>query len=143
MTPTSQSSIVLPCLTSMGKKTWARCSPAGFLEEPRRTLALLLPIADRGTKSWLTAERQRRKIDPRCGSCPYLKASQRHTREFSFWKERLLIVKDVFDEHQPKGIRQIWRDNRDPVQWWTFGVAIIVFAVMVVVSCVEGALQVV
>ena len=115
--------------------------PAGFIDETRRTMALMLPTADGRTRSWLKTEQRKRRLDPRCGSCPHLKASQRHTRDFEFWGDRIVIAKEVFDERQPRGILQVWRDNRNQVQWWTFWIAIILF-VLTVVACVEGALQV-
>ena len=116
--------------------------PTDFLEETRRTLSLLIPTSvDRPTKSWFDSERRKRMIDPRCGSCRHLKASERHLHDFNFWRDRIIIAKEVFDEHQPKGILQVWRDNRNPVQWWTFWIALIVFA-LTVIACVEGALQV-
>lgn len=52
-----------------------------------------------------------------------------------------MIAKEVFDEHQPRGILQVWQDNHDPVQWWTFWVALVVFA-LTFIAWVEGALQV-
>lgn len=115
--------------------------PDGFLAETRRTLSLMLPIADSATRSWFKSEQKRLKLDPSCGSCPHLKASQRHIRDFDFWRDRLIMAKEVFDEHQPKGILQFWRDDRNPVQWWTFWVAIIVF-LLTLIACIEGALQV-
>ncbi|OQV06069.1 hypothetical protein CLAIMM_10701 [Cladophialophora immunda] len=115
--------------------------PAGFVEETRRTLALMLPSADQNTQAWLEKQKRKRKLDPRCGSCPHVKASQRHTRDFDFWRDRIVVAKEVFDEHQPKGILQVWRDNRNQVQWWTFWIAIILF-ILTIIACVEGALQV-
>jgi hypothetical protein len=101
----------------------------------------MLPIADKPARRWLKKEMQKRKLDPGCGNCIHLKASQRHTRDFAFWRDRILVAKEVFDEHQPKGILQVWRDDRNQVQWWTFWIAIILFA-LTIITCVEGALQV-
>jgi hypothetical protein len=115
--------------------------PDGFIEETRRTIALMLPVADGPTRNWLRSVQRKRKIDRRCGSCPHLKASERHVRDFKFWGNRIVIAKEVFDEHQPKGILQVWRDNRNPVQWWTLWIAMVVFA-LTIIACVEGALQV-
>lgn len=115
--------------------------PPGFLEETRRTLSLVLPIADDKTKSWLKSEQRKTKLDPVIASCPHLPAAQRHIKNFPFWGDRLVIIKDVYDEHQPRGISQMWRDNRNQVQWWTFWIAIVVF-LLTVTACVEGALQV-
>lgn len=115
--------------------------PDRFIEETRRTLSLLLPIADDKAKSWMKSKQQKSKLDPLCASCHHLQASKRHVRNFSFWGERLVIVKEVFDEHQPRGILQVWRDSRNQVQWWTFWIAIAV-SLLSIIACVEGALQV-
>lgn len=136
---------IFHCVTVLelySKSELGKIFPAGFLQETERTLALMIPAAaDRPTKSWFRSELLKRNIDPRCGNCRHLKASERHLRDFEFWKDRIIIVKEVFDEHQPRSVLQAWRDNRNPVQWWTFWIAIVVF-LLTVLACVEGALQV-
>jgi hypothetical protein len=55
------------------------------------------------------------------------------------------MLKQVFDEAQPKTIRQWWYDSRNGVQWYTFWVAVLVLVLTVVfglVQSVEGGLQV-
>ncbi|KAJ9613508.1 hypothetical protein H2200_003450 [Cladophialophora chaetospira] len=116
--------------------------PPGFLEETKRTLSLMIPTsADKPTRVWFKSEQRKRRIDPGCGECRHLKSSERHLGDFEYWKDRIIIAKEVLDEHQPRGILQVWRDNRNPVQWWTFWIALVVFA-LTIVACVEGALQV-
>jgi hypothetical protein len=74
-----------------------------------------------------------------------LRTRQRRLENFVFWRDRLVILKQAFDEAQPKALSQWWYDRRNGVQWYTFWVAILVFVTAIffgVVQSVEGALQV-
>lgn len=56
-----------------------------------------------------------------------------------------MILKQAFDESGPRGLRQWWSDRRNSVQWYTFWVAVLVFAMTLffgLVQSIEGALQV-
>lgn len=56
-----------------------------------------------------------------------------------------MMLKQAFDETQPKTMRQWWYDSRNGVQWYTFWVAMLVLVLTVVfglVQSIEGALQV-
>lgn len=115
--------------------------PDGFLSETHRTMSLLLPKSEMTVRRWIQAEKSQLGLDSAILACPYLRASERNIRRFEYYRDRLIILKEVFEEHEPRGILQFWRDDRKPVQWWTFWIAIIVF-VLTVIGCVEGALQV-
>ncbi|ETI23132.1 hypothetical protein G647_04929 [Cladophialophora carrionii CBS 160.54] len=115
--------------------------PDGFLAETGKTMSLLLPKSETSLRKWLLNEKRQLRLDGSVLACPYLRASERNIRCFDYYRERLIILKEVFDEHEPRGIGQFWRDDRKPVQWWTFWIAIVVF-VLTLVGCVEGALQV-
>ncbi len=55
------------------------------------------------------------------------------------------MLKQTFDEAQPRNIRQWWYDSRKGVQWYTFWVAVLVLLLTVVfglLQCVLSALQV-
>jgi ABC-type Fe3+ transport system permease subunit len=55
------------------------------------------------------------------------------------------MLKDVFDEAEPRSLAQLWYDRRKRVQWYTFWVAVLVFVLAVffgLVQSIEGALQV-
>lgn len=57
-----------------------------------------------------------------------------------------MILKQAFDESQPRDLSQWWFDRRNGVQWYTFWVAILLFVLALffgVAQCVESALQVV
>jgi uncharacterized membrane protein YkvA (DUF1232 family) len=74
-----------------------------------------------------------------------LKAEERQIDQFKYWHDRLVILKQVFDEAEPSNFTQWWRDRRRHVQWYTFWVAVLVLMWTVVfglIQCIEGALQV-
>ncbi|KAK5996000.1 hypothetical protein PT974_04423 [Cladobotryum mycophilum] len=116
--------------------------PVSLLQETLDTIALLFPSSDKDTVRWLKTQT---KIDPQLGRCGSLRTRERRLENFTFWHDRLVILKQAFDESHPKNISQWWFDRRNSVQWYTFWVAILVFIMTIffgVVQSVEGALQV-
>ena len=78
----------------------------------------------------------------RCGN---LQAEDRQIERFYFWRDRLVILKQAYDDATPNTLRQWWCGRRNGVQWYTFWVAILVLIITTFTSltqCVEGALQV-
>ncbi|KAH7027959.1 uncharacterized protein B0I36DRAFT_246390 [Microdochium trichocladiopsis] len=131
--------------------------PPGFIEETKHTLALLFPQGTFGApqrgkeykRKWLrklTAAAAPCAVDQRLGHCfGTLRAEQRHIERFHYWRDRLVILKQAFDEATPTTISQWWHDRRNGERWYTFWVAILVLAVTAflgLVQCVESALQV-
>ncbi|SMR56544.1 unnamed protein product [Zymoseptoria tritici ST99CH_1A5] len=119
--------------------------PVGLCEETIRTLALLLPASDRDVQRWYRKQQSANSLDPEAVRCRKLRADDRQIANFHFWAERLSILKQVFDEAEPKTLSQWWFDRRKGPQWYTFWVAIAVLALTVffgVVQSIEGALQV-
>ena len=115
--------------------------PDSFLDETRRTLSLMLPVADKASVKWFHSKQRRLGLDMAAGECRHLRATQRNIQDFDFWRDRLIIAREAFDLSQPRGLVQFWRDDRNKVQWWTFWVAITVF-LLTLIGVVEGALQV-
>ncbi|KAK0649057.1 hypothetical protein B0T16DRAFT_427974 [Cercophora newfieldiana] len=119
--------------------------PDGLAEETLRTLALLFPTCDGETKQWMAGLANFSELDGRVAQCGRLKTDNRRIDRFAFWRDRLVVLKQAFDEAQPKTIRQWWYDSRNGVQWYTFWVAVLVLMLTVVfglVQSIEGALQV-
>ncbi|KAH8678292.1 hypothetical protein BX600DRAFT_507251 [Xylariales sp. PMI_506] len=132
--------------------------PSGFVDETLATLALLFPQSEfhkrtgrrRGGKraKWLdllVLKQRPYPIDPRLTLCGNLDTEDRQIEQFDFWKDRLIILKQAYDEATPTTITQWWFDRRNGVQWYTFWVAIIVLIITTflgVLQCIEGALQV-
>ncbi|KAK0627598.1 hypothetical protein B0T14DRAFT_420955 [Immersiella caudata] len=116
-----------------------------FVKETLRTLALLFPQNDTKTRRWLQGQIAEHKLDPAVACCGNLRAQTRRFEQFSYWRDRLIILKQAFDESSPRGLRQWWNDRRNSVQWYTFWVAIWVFAMTVffgLMQSVTGVLQV-
>ncbi|KAH4123617.1 hypothetical protein HBI55_126130 [Parastagonospora nodorum] len=119
--------------------------PAGLIDETLRTLALLFPKQDKGTKKWLRTIRSPHKIDRHLMDFQRLRSDQRQIENFTFWRERLIILKETFDDSRPARLSQWWYDRRDGHIWSTFWVAVLVLFLTVffgVVQSIEGALQV-
>ncbi len=121
--------------------------PPGFVDETIRTLALLLPQNDRGTKRWigLQTDSSRKPLDAELAKCGSLRTHERFFEKYSFWRDRIVILKEAFDESRPRTLSQWWFDRRNGKQWYTFWIAVMVFVMTIifgVVQSVEGGLQV-
>lgn len=119
--------------------------PSGLMEETLRTLALMCPQFDKATTKWLSKMPDSEHIDSEVAKCGHLKADNRQIEKFKFWHDRLVILKQVFDQSRPSTLAQWWCDRRNGVQWYTFWVAMLVLFLTIffgVVQTIEGALQV-
>lgn len=116
-----------------------------FIDKTLRTLALLFPQNDRKTRRWLQGQIAEHNLDPALARCGNLRAQTRRFEQFSFWRDRLTILKQAFDESSRRGLTQRWNDRRNTVQWYTFSEAILVFIMTVffgLLQSIEGGLQV-
>jgi len=125
-----------------------RLFPAGLIEETTTSLRLICPGEDMKVRNWLEKEQAKYKYEP--GFDASLRAlhargrlgiAGRRIEGFDFWRNRLIMVKEVFDLREPRNILHFWRDYRRPSQWWTFWIALTAF-VLSLVACIEGAMQV-
>lgn len=119
--------------------------PDGVAAETLQTLALLFPTADAETKKWFLKAAATIQLDGRAIQCGRLRSDRRQIESFKFWRDRLVTLKQVFDEAQPRTMSQWWNDRRNGVQWYTFWVAVLVLVLTILfgfIQSVEGALQV-
>ncbi|KAI1271032.1 hypothetical protein F5Y07DRAFT_38199 [Xylaria sp. FL0933] len=130
--------------------------PDGLVEETLRTLALLFPQSEfspsaRGNnnkREWLQKlclESSPCRIDPRVALCGNLRAEDRQIGRFRFWRDRLIILKQVYDDATPSTMQQWWHDRRNGERWFTFWVAVLVLIITItlgLVQCIESALQI-
>lgn len=119
--------------------------PQGLIEETIRTIRLLFPQGNKPTETWYRKHSSVNSLDPRLIQCGCLRADDRQFEHFKYWRDRLLILKQVLDESRPSTISQWWNDRRNSVQWYTFWVAIPVLLLTIffdLVQSIEGALQV-
>jgi hypothetical protein len=84
--------------------------PAGFIDETLRTLSLLLPPNDKKTLIWFRREQRRNLndefVDGTAIGCRPLSMKERQIDNFEFWHDRLVMLKQAFDESDPKTVRQ-------------------------------------
>jgi len=134
-------------LTAGEDRASNRIYDVDFIDETIRTLALLFPQKDGETKRWLRSQldSEGKPLDAALVKCGSLRTEERRFECFSFWRDRLVILKEAYDESRPKTLPQWWYDRRNGEQWYTFWIAVLVFVVATtfgVVQSVEGALQV-
>lgn len=106
-------------------------------------------MTDHKTQKWFARSQSTMKyfppLDRRAVRCGQLKAELRQIEQFRFWRDKLVLLKQVFDEAEPRTLGQWWRDRRSGVQWYTFWVAIIILILTIffgLVQSIEGAIQV-
>jgi len=119
--------------------------PEPFIDETLHTMALLFPQNCRRSRRWLLGQISENRLDPDVARCGFLRSQERRIERFSFWHDRLIVLKQAFDESSPRGLQQWWNDRRNSVQWSTFWVAILVFVMTVffgLVQSIEGGMQV-
>jgi hypothetical protein len=122
--------------------------PPGLIDETLRTMALLFPAyptPDKKTRKWLSNFPTTLNIDHHVIECGHLKTDDRQIERFVFWHDRLVSLKQIFDEAHPRNLSQWWHDRRNCVQWYTFWVALLVLLLTLLfglIQCMEGAMQV-
>ena len=120
--------------------------PPDLVAETLRTLALLLPGYEKPVKQWFKKQCARNdSLDPSLIQRKYVDSEQRRIESFTYWRDRLTMLKQAYDESEPRNIYQWWNDGRNSVQWATFWVAAVVLALTIffgMVQSVEGAIQV-
>jgi hypothetical protein len=97
----------------------------GF-DETFRTLMLLFPRGHKFTETWYRKLVSTERLDPCVIKCGCLRADDRQFEHFKYWRDRLVILKQVFDESRLSTLSQWWNDRRNGPQWYTFWVAILV-----------------
>ena len=119
--------------------------PKDFIKETLQTLALILPEHDPQCRKWFKLQKSQHNLDSQAIKCGHLSTEDRQIHKFLFWHDRLVILKQRFDEEEPSTLYQWWYDRRKRVQWYTFWVAALVLGLTVLfgfIQCVEGGLQV-
>ncbi|KAF1842834.1 uncharacterized protein K460DRAFT_407219 [Cucurbitaria berberidis CBS 394.84] len=117
--------------------------PQGLKEETLRTLSLLFPQHDRQTRHWL--KKQSGRFDDMLHRCDPIRLEDRQIEKFHFWHDRLVMLKQAFDQSRPATMSQWWFDRRNGVQWYTFWISVLVLLLTIIfgiVQSIEGALQV-
>ncbi|KAM5357127.1 hypothetical protein ACJZ2D_016589 [Fusarium nematophilum] len=123
----------------------AHIFPPDFAEETLKTLALLLPKMNESSKKWFRRLAEEKSLDLSAHSCLPLQTKDRQIGRFKFWHDRLVILKQAFDECEPSTWKQWWFDIRKGLYRWPFLVAaaaLVLTAFFGLVQSIEGAMQV-
>lgn len=83
-------------------------------------MALLFPKWDKACTTWFRKEMALRPLDRRLTEIGHLNTDKRQIENFRYWHDRLVVLKQVFDEARPNTLGQWWNDRRNGVQWYTF-----------------------
>ncbi|OJD35266.1 uncharacterized protein BKCO1_1800016 [Diplodia corticola] len=119
--------------------------PPELINETLKTIDLLFPSSDPKVRLWYEKHRREHGLDPSAAKHGSLRAEDRIIDNFYYWKDRICILKQEFDEGTPKTFRQWWCDRRSGPQWYTFWIAIVVLVLTVffgLIQSLEGAMQV-
>jgi len=107
------------------------------------TLALLLPEYDQETSHWFQKKQAELGLDPKAVRCGQLKTEDRQIDRFKFWHDRLIVIKQFFDELEPRTIKQWWFDDRKRVQWFWVAIVVVVCTILFgFIQCIEGGWQI-
>lgn len=113
--------------------------PSGLVKETLTTLALLCPKSDKETRRWAKRYSGPEALDHQLLNCGRAK---RHIGDYHYWHDRLVVLKEDFDDSRPSNIMQLWYDRRDASQWYPLWIAIILTSLFGLAQSIEGALQV-
>ncbi|KAF8458174.1 hypothetical protein BGX38DRAFT_1156204 [Terfezia claveryi] len=142
--------------------------PLNYTQEVSRTLTILFDKTSKGRKIFRDFQKSFRDLKPlmppmrlrnrRIGlfwteegkhstSNQYLNATNRalgrstyHLEDFPYFAERLLVLEQYLNEVRPSTFRQLMRDSRDQLQYYTFIVAFVVF-ILTIVGLILSILQ--
>jgi hypothetical protein len=70
-----------------------------------------------------------------------LNAEERQIDNFEYWHDRLVVLKQVFDEARPASMRQLWYDRRQTHQWYTLWVVVLISGVALLLGFVQVVLS--
>jgi hypothetical protein len=117
--------------------------PDGLIEETQDTLALLLPEYDQDTARWFKKKQSELGLDPRARRQGQLKTEQRQINHFKFWHDRLIVIKQFFNDSEPRTFKQWWFDDRKRVQWFWVAIVVVVSAILFgIIQCIKGGWQI-
>lgn len=93
---------------------------------------------------WYRKQQKKYRLDCEAIQCPRLRSEDRRIDTFYYWRERLCILKQLYDDAEPSTLTQWWFDRRKGPQWYTFWVAVAVLILTIffgIIQSIEGALQ--
>ncbi|KAI0437010.1 hypothetical protein F4803DRAFT_566412 [Xylaria telfairii] len=113
--------------------------PDGLVGETLQTLALLFPQSE-FSSSIRNSNHKRVWFEKLCSAY-----SLCFIERFAYWRDRLIILKQIYDDATPETIKQWWYDRRNSERWFTIWMAVLVLMITItlgLIQCIESALQV-
>ncbi|KAI0007014.1 hypothetical protein F4779DRAFT_619987 [Xylariaceae sp. FL0662B] len=112
---------------------------ASFLKRQQKPLLCYFRKGNQAVQKWYHQLGDADDLDPKAIKCG---SPERYIDNYTFWRDRLSILKDAFDEAQPSTLTQWWNDRREGVQWYTLWLAIGFTVFFGLIQSIEGAIQV-
>lgn len=109
--------------------------PYKLLTETVASLDLLFPFWDDQTMRLLAKEKQDFHVQG-----PFTSSRSLMLSDFDYWRDRLLELYEEVFQSPPVSWAQLWRDRRNPQQYWTFWVALMIL-ILTLLSTVATFLQ--
>jgi len=131
-------------ILQLHQNSWSSVLPKALVDDTIRSISLLIPPILGEPNPWFKQQQRKHRIDASAGICDRLNSSERQIDKFSYWRDRLVLLKRTFDDAEPRNISQLWWDDRSKTQWFTFWVAVLVFIMTVffgVIQSVAGIVQ--
>jgi hypothetical protein len=100
---------------------------------------LLFPAKDKSTRRWYRKLDGLEDLDEMVMHCGV--PANRNIGDYHYWRDRLVILKELFDEPQKRTWRQLWNDRREGIQWYALWVAAACAVFFGLVQSVVGILQ--
>ena len=102
----------------------------------------MFPQGDRDSRKWYCKQGNLEDLD-----LGVLDREQPHDdylqiEKYTFWHDRLVMLKEAFDESQPRTVSQLWNDRREGSQWYALWAAIGLTLFFGLVQSIEGGWQV-
>lgn len=94
-----------------------------ILKETILSLNLLFPFWDGDTAELLAREDQNFN-----DFGPFEVTRSPNLMDFDYWRDRLLELREEIYQSPPASWTQLWRDRRNPQQFWTFWIALMILA---------------
>ena len=113
--------------------------PATILNETLLSLHMLFPYWDPQTNTLLVSAGQDFHTQ-----APFEAPTGLHLSDFNHWRDRLMELHRLY-KAPPLGKVQLWKDRRNPLQWWTFWLAaaiLVLTLIFGIISSVTGGMQV-
>jgi hypothetical protein len=126
------------CLNNPTKSRSRTVLPLSVLKETLLSLNLLFPHWDTLTDNFMLQHDQTFHRDG-----PFDDPRPLNLSDFDHWRNRLLELHQIFHS-PPVGWTQIWADRRNPLQWYTFWIAIVILILTIIfgiISSVTGIFQ--